>query len=363
MLSKLGVDPIDWREHMVRVLGWAEGAAAVREGRRAETVADSPAELRFAGPVVVDSAASHVVDLAQAEAAANQSRVGLEHVLVALLLEGESVAAGTGHWLGMTVGRVRAAAGLVNERRVGAEGAPPRPTRRGPDVGPVVLCGGSAGPELLAQVASLSRQRTGQRRPRAVLVDLGWRTHKPTPAQRRRRVDHVAEIGDVDVVDSGLTERPDAYSDEACGRLASADLVWLAGGDAAAIYDRLWATPALDAIHLANQSGAVIGGVSAGAVVWGAGTLSDYASLGDAEPFPLFRWLDDLVVFAHYWPTREPALRERLAAFPGCRAVGVAHGGAVVAGPRKNDLRVLRRGKRGTDIVLLAGNEETATPI
>lgn len=348
---------------MVRVLGWAEGAAAAREGRRAETVADSPADLRFAGPVVVDAAASHVVDLAQAEAVANQSEVGPEHVLVALLLEGESVAAGTGNWLGMTVGRVRAAAGLVNERRVVAEGARPRPTRRGPDAGPVVLCGGSAEPELLAQVVSLARQRTGRPRPRVVLVDLGWRTHQPTPDQRRRRVEHVAGIGDVGVVDSGLTERADAYSEEACGRLASADLVWLAGGDAAAIYDRLWATPALDAIQMANESGAVIGGVSAGAMVWGAGTLSDYASLGDPEPFPLFGWLPDLVVFAHYWPTRERALRELLAAFPGCRAVGVAHGGAVVAGPRENDLRVLRQGNRGTDIVLLAGNEETATPI
>jgi len=196
-----------------------------------------------------------------------------------------------------------------------------------------------------------------------VLVDLGWRTLRPTAEQRRRHVERLGDAGEVDVLDSGLTSRGDASSEEACRRLGSADLVWFAGGDAAAIYDRLWATPALAAIHLANEKGVVVGGASAGAMVWGAGTLTDFASLGDPEPFSLFGWLDHLVVFAHYWPTRERALRERLAAFPGCQALGVAHGGAVVVGPGDQNLQVLDRGVKGTDSILLAGPDQPVTRI
>ena len=47
-----------------------------------------------------------------------------------------------------------------------------------------------------------------------------------------------------------------------------------------------------------------MGGVSAGAVVWGAGHLSDYASLGEEEPYPLFGWLHDMVVFPHWFASR-----------------------------------------------------------
>ena len=164
-------------------------------------------------------------------------------------------------------------------------------------------------------------------------------------------------------MDSGLTVRDDAASAEACRRLASADVVWLTGGDAAALYDRLWATPALDAIREAHDNGAVVGGVSAGAMVWGAGTLSDFASLGEAEPFPLFGWLGDVVVWAHYAPSRERALRERLAAFPGCRGLAVAHGGAVVVAPGNDGLQVLHPGMGDAASVVLDGPDQPVSPV
>ncbi|MEX0658164.1 MAG: Clp protease N-terminal domain-containing protein [Egibacteraceae bacterium] len=42
LLTTLGVDPLDWRDQIVGVLGWREGASAHREGRPAGTLAESP---------------------------------------------------------------------------------------------------------------------------------------------------------------------------------------------------------------------------------------------------------------------------------------------------------------------------------
>ena len=166
------------------------------------------------------------------------------------------------------------------------------------------------------------------------------------------------------VVDSGLTERGDAESADACARLAEADLVWFSGGDVAAICDRLWATPPLDAIDEAHRNGGVVGGVSAGAMVWGAGTVSDFASLGEPDPFPLSGWLDNLVIFAHYTPGREKAFRDAVAFFPGCRGFAIAHGGAVIVGHGDDGLRVLRHGVGGTPSVTARGRgSRLAAPV
>jgi cyanophycinase-like exopeptidase len=206
-------------------------------------------------------------------------------------------------------------------------------------------------------VVALAPRRLGRSLPEAVLVELGWKTRRTTAEGRRRLAERWTSIG-AHGVDSGLVDRLDAESTEACERLADADLVWLGGGDAAPIYDRLWATPALDAIRHAHDNGAVVGGISAGARVWGRGTLSDFASLGEPEPFPLFGWLEDLVIFNHYFPTREQAFRRHLAAFPGCCGLAIAHGGAVLVDPSSLDICVLRSGLTGTPHVQLAGPDQ-----
>jgi hypothetical protein len=340
LLAGVGIDPLDWRDQIVRVLGWREGALAEREGRPAGNGADGPAELRVSGPVDLDPGVPHVLQLARDEAAASGGAVGPAQMLVGLLLEGESVAAATGRWLGMTPGRVRHAAGLGNVRRVVAAGIPHHPWPRSTGCGPIVLCGGGSDDALLAEVAAVVRRHSGRSTPSVLIVDAGWQTRRPTEPQRRSVVERWQGVG-VAAVDAGAFDRDDAPSPEICERLAAAELVWFNGGDAAAIYDRLWATPALDAIRAAHDGGAAVGGISAGAMVWGAGTLSDFASVGDPEPFPLFGWLDDLVVFPHYLPPREHAFRERVAAFPGCQGLGVAHGGAVVVAAGSDGIRIL----------------------
>lgn len=354
---------MDWRDQIIGVLGWAEGGAAQREGRPAGAMADSLADLRFAGDLEPEPAVAAIVELARQEASAHHCEVGPAHLLVGLLLEGESVGAATGRWLGLTPGRVRSAAGLHNQRRTVAGGASRCRTRRGKGAWPIVLCGGGTDADLLAEVIDLAGRRAGPGGARVVLVDLGWSVRPPTVEQRRFQLERLTTAGAAPAVDSGLTEREDAASAEACRRLAAADLVWCTGGDAAAIYDRLWATPALQAVRDAHDHGATVGGVSAGAMVWGAGMLSDFASLGGPEPFPLFGWLDDLVVFAHYAPSRERAFRERLASFPDCRGLGVAHGGAVIVAPGDDGLRVLRPGLGGIDSVVLAGPGQRLAPV
>lgn len=359
LLQQLGVDPLDWRDQITTVLGWREGALAERESRPAGRVADSATELRFAGTIEVDDGVRHIVELAKTEAAANDDTIGAAHFLIALLDEGDSVGAATGRWLGLTPGRVRAAAGLRNERRSIAGGAPSGLSSRRRATGPLVLCGGGTDTDLLLRVVGLAREQVGRSRPRAVLVDLGWQSRRPAD-QHAPHLEALRNAG-ADAVDSGLNDRSDGGSIDICRRLARADLVWFAGGNAAAIYDKLWATPALDAIGEAQDNGALVGGVSAGAMIWGEGTLSDLATLGDPEPFPLFGWLEQLVVFAHYAPSRERAFRARVQAFPGCQGLAIAHGGAVLVDPSFPHIRLIRRGVDGTDHVHLAGYQEALT--
>lgn len=364
LLVAAGIGHLDWRDQIVRVLSWGEAQTADREGRPmpARRSADSLAELRFTGTMTVDATVDHIVAMAQDEADANHDEVGPAHLLLALLLEGECVAAATGRWLGMTPGRVRSLARLRNERRIVAGGVPPAPPSRRLGTGPMVLCGGAPDDDLLARVVALAPRRNGRSHPQAVLVELGWKTRRTTAEGRCRLADRWTSIG-AHGVDSGLVDRVDAESNEACERLADADLVWFGGGDAARIYDRLWATPALDAIRHAHDNGAVIGGVSAGATVWGKGTLSDFASLGEPEPFPLLGWLEDLVIFNHYFPTREQAFRRHLAAFPDCRGLAITHGGAVQVDPGSLDICVVHTGVTGTPHVLLPGPDQPLSDV
>lgn len=363
LLGALGVDPLDWRDGIVEVLGWREGASAQRDGRPAGRIADSLPERRFSGTLEVTLVVLHILELAEEEATANHTTVGPANLLVALLLEVNSVGAAVGRWLGLTPGRVRSAAGLRNSRRVVAEGAPAGGTPRGSTAGPMVLCGGGPDSALLADVVALSAERAEPRGPRVALVDLGWQTRPPTRDDRLYELERLRSAGAADAFDSGLTRRPDSWSTEVCESLAGADLVWFTGGNAASIYDRLWATSALEAIRGAHERGAVVGGFSAGSAVWGTGMISDFASLGDPEPFPLFGWLDHLVVFNHYAPTRERAFRARVAAFPGCRGLGIAHGGAVIVTAGSSQLCALRTGAGGVDHMLLVAPDQPLSPV
>jgi cyanophycinase len=99
--------------------------------------------------------------------------------------------------------------------------------------------------------------------------------------------------------------------------LAQAGLIYLGGGDTTALLATMAGSPALEAIAFAYEQGAVICGMSAGAIAiaaWGvslnAGVLQGWG------------WLPDALVSVHHTPAREPLLAQALHERP--RAVGIA---------------------------------------
>ncbi|MGQ0521284.1 MAG: Clp protease N-terminal domain-containing protein [Actinomycetota bacterium] len=345
LLSSFDLDPLDWRDGVNTVLGWHEGAAAEREGRPAGRLAESPADKRFEGIMAVASSVDVIVELTAEEAERNAEESGPAHVLVALILEANSVASASGRWFGLTPGRLRAAAGLRNERRVVADGIPPFRSPRPEGCGPVILCGGATDDDLLARIVALVRASSARRQPRVGLVGASWHLEPPTAEARRVEAERWTQAG-ADVLEVGLVKRADVASPPVTETLAGADLVWFSSGYGSALYDRLWGTPALEVVRHAHERGAAVGGVSAGAVVWGVGHLSDYASLGDEEPYPLFGWLHDVVVFPHWFASREARFRQTVRAFPGCSGLAIAHGGAVAV-RAGGQIEVLRQGMAG----------------
>lgn len=199
--------------------------------------------------------------------------------------------------------------------------------------------------DLLARIVALVGESRAGRQPRIGLVGASWHVAPPTAEARRVEAERWTQAG-ADVPEVGLVERADAALPAVTETLAGADLVWFSSGDGSALYDRLWGTPALEVVRHAHERGAAVGGVSAGAVVWGVGHLSDYASLGDEEPFPLFGWLHDVVVFPHWFASREARFRQTVRAFPGCRGLAIAHGGAVAV-RIGGQIDVLRQGTAG----------------
>jgi cyanophycinase-like exopeptidase len=99
--------------------------------------------------------------------------------------------------------------------------------------------------------------------------------------------------------------------------LAQAGLIYIGGGDTTALLASMAGSPALDAIASAYEQGAVICGMSAGAIAlaaWG-------VSLG-AGVLRGWGWLPDALVSVHHTPAREPLLAQALRDRP--RAVGIA---------------------------------------
>lgn len=157
----------------------------------------------------------------------------------------------------------------------------------------------------------------------------------------------------VHAVDSGVNDRRAAL---ASAPLPPADIFYLVGGNPAMAYDALLGTPVLNALVEHAERGGVVMGHSAGAIVWGAETLSDFASEDDREPFPMFNWIADTVVVPHFQPHDETndSLEVARGRFPKARILGVAHGGAVMYDGRRRSFQALCDGECSTPSVLVS---------
>ncbi len=195
-------------------------------------------------------------------------------------------------------------------------------------IGPLALHGGGeflAGDEPflrtilgLAAAAAASRQGAAGTI-RVELLTTAVARHRPdlafavgAAAFERVAAGARSELGAVHVRQARVVDAASAADDHVAERLASADLVYLPGGDPDAVIEILAGTPAWRSVEAARSRGAVVAGASAGAMALGERTWTPAGYVAG------FGWAGRLVVVPH-------ATAERMA---GARAAvdGLPHG-------------------------------------
>ena len=113
-------------------------------------------------------------------------------------------------------------------------------------------------------------------------------------------------------------------------RLKQAGLIYIGGGDAQLLLDTLTGTPALDAIAAAFAAGAVVVGMSAGAMALAAWGLS---SGPEASVVQGWDWLANAMLAPHYTSDSAGALRAALIERPRLLGLGIPNDVALALGP------------------------------
>ena len=112
-------------------------------------------------------------------------------------------------------------------------------------------------------------------------------------------------------------------------RLAQAGLIFIGGGDTARLIEAVEGTPVIEAIAEAFDSGAVIVGVSAGAMLLGKWGLSS----DTGKILPGWGWVSDSIIVPHYTAERSPQVRDALRLYPETVALGLPDCVALALGP------------------------------
>lgn len=333
-VTRAGIDPLWWRDHLAFVEG--VNAKDCRHG----------APLKIWRPLAADAALSWhsralaILRVAIAEArAAGRDRATPADLLTALRLENGLEPAGTLKELGVSVARLRVAAG---HPRPGGRTRPPDaspirpPAGRG---GPLVLLGedldSSSGHRWAFAQARARRGRPAGAPVRVVVLQTA--VSAPSPFELVR--DNIlrmygVDAGQVEVIDAGLDTAEDARSEAVVDRLASADIIHLRGGNAERLYDAMAGSPALSILTDVSVRGGVLIGGSAGAMIWSAGAWSDWYSGDPArkEAVPLWAWLDRVVIEPHYDEVSRLTWQHR-SAFPGHLCLGIPSQSAALVVP------------------------------
>ncbi len=113
-------------------------------------------------------------------------------------------------------------------------------------------------------------------------------------------------------------------------RLTQAGLIYFGGGDTHKLLDAVTGTSSLDAIAAAYAAGAVIVGMSAGAIA-----LAEWGISFDRGVDVLrgWGWLPDAIVAPHFTPDRAPAVRSSLLEHPTLFGLGIPEDAALALGP------------------------------
>lgn len=127
-----------------------------------------------------------------------------------------------------------------------------------------------------------------------------------------------------------IYDRDSANDVENTQQLARAGLIYIGGGDTRRLLDALHDSRALKAIASAYDTGAVIVGMSAGAMALAAWGVSSDEGVGVLRGWG---WLPDVIVAPHYDEDRAQALREALLEQPNMIGLGLPEDTALVFGP------------------------------
>jgi hypothetical protein len=132
------------------------------------------------------------------------------------------------------------------------------------------------------------------------LVVLQTPLASPDPAQvdivKRQFCGHGVPI---ETQDGGVQTRDDAADPAAIARIDRADLVLVSGGNPERMAAVVRGTPVEDALRRVVLRGGMVGGGSAGAMVWSRGLAAGAASAPSGIE-PLLGWLPGLVVAPHF---------------------------------------------------------------
>ena len=127
-----------------------------------------------------------------------------------------------------------------------------------------------------------------------------------------------------------IHDKPSARDPANTRRLAEAGLIYLGGGDTRRLVETLAGTPALDAMAAAFAAGAVIVGISAGAIALAAWGVSADPGVGVV---PGWGWLPQAIAAPHYDALQADALHAALKDRPDMLGLGLPEDAALALGP------------------------------
>ncbi len=151
----------------------------------------------------------------------------------------------------------------------------------------------------------------------------------PDPTYGESFLSFYAELGAPPGYVVPIHDQQSASDPANCRRLANASLIFIGGGSTARLIEALEGTPAIEAMAMAFDSGAVIVGSSAGAMLlgrWG-------VNAEQGRIYPGWGWVSDAMIVPHHSVERTPHVRAALQRYPEAIALGIPDEVALALGP------------------------------
>jgi cyanophycinase-like exopeptidase len=197
-----------------------------------------------------------------------------------------------------------------------------RPWRQGS--GWLVLIGGSSGtwpPTEPIDRAAIERMNSAA--PIAFVPAAGC-----PPDYGESFLETYARLGARDGYVVSVRDSASAHDQENARLLQRAGLIYFGGGDTRLLLASMAGSPALDAIVSAYEAGAVVVGMSAGAIA-----LAAYGVSLGAGVLAGWGWLPKTLVSVHHTPARDEALALALRDHPDTVAIALPEHTALAVGP------------------------------